>query len=295
MRQVAIAVIVCAGCSNPAPIAADAPGDSPADSAIDAGMLGPWGTPTLITELSSASADDDPSFTTDLLELYFDSTRGGLGQGDVFVAKRTSTSVQFGTPTLVTELDNAADDTTPRISPDGLTIVWASDRGTPLNRDLWIATRTSRQAAWGGIAKLTELSTGAGDDSPCISSDRLTIYFVSDRNGSQDIFKATRTTAAMPFEPPVAVAGLRSATVDESQLWISADELSVYFTSDAGGGSIMRASRTNRGADFDNAVEVSELSTPAQDVDPWLSPDQRVLVFASDRNGGNLELFMSTR
>src|SRR5690554_405756 len=83
--------------------------------------LGPWSAPTPITDFPPV-ADDDPSATGDLLELYFNRAN------DIFVSKRSSVNDPWGAPTAVAELNTAGVETTPEVSYDGLTIFLASDR-----------------------------------------------------------------------------------------------------------------------------------------------------------------------
>src|SRR5262245_28394490 len=76
-------------------------------SATCASMRGPFGTPTLVSNLSDPSYDDDPTLTADLLEIYFNSLRaGGPGLGDVWKATRASPTFPFGTPVPVTQLNS---------------------------------------------------------------------------------------------------------------------------------------------------------------------------------------------
>ena len=78
------------------------PGDT-ADDAADAMQLGPWGAPTAIP--ITPVADDDPSATGDLLELYFNR------EEDIYVVTRASTADPWGTPEVVDELSSAEAET----------------------------------------------------------------------------------------------------------------------------------------------------------------------------------------
>jgi hypothetical protein len=62
------------------------------DDAPDAEIpLGPWGNPVRLFP-TSTTADDDPSFTDDLLELYFNRNN------NIYVAKRATTADAWGAP-----------------------------------------------------------------------------------------------------------------------------------------------------------------------------------------------------
>ena len=93
--------------------------------------------PAPVTELASPSRTDNPTLTGDLLEIYFTSNRdGGVGDGDVWVAKRTDPSAPFGTPALVDDVNTDSFETSSAISTDGLTLFYsAAPVLEPLNLD----------------------------------------------------------------------------------------------------------------------------------------------------------------
>jgi Tol biopolymer transport system component len=86
----------------------------------------PFGAPTLITEVNSASDDFDPYLSPNGLALAFSSNRrGGF---DIFLARRTSTDVPFEAPVPL-EL-NSADyqESAPNFSPDLAYLMYSSNR-----------------------------------------------------------------------------------------------------------------------------------------------------------------------
>jgi Tol biopolymer transport system component len=107
--------------------------------------LPPFPAATVVPALLSGANDDDPTLTADLLELYFNSDRGGVG--DIWMSSRSSTSADWGAPVVVTELQSDADDSAPEVSPDGLTLWWVSERGGA-DRDVWSSTRAARDQPW---------------------------------------------------------------------------------------------------------------------------------------------------
>jgi hypothetical protein len=58
---------------------------------------------------------------------------GGAPNSDLFVAWRRSTSESFSGTTPLSDLNTAADERDPWLSPDGTTLYFTSDRGGPLN------------------------------------------------------------------------------------------------------------------------------------------------------------------
>src|SRR5262249_1783418 len=136
--------------------------------------------PTLVAALSDPNAiDEDPTFTADLLELYFMSTRAG-GR-DIWTSRRATASDAWQPPARVTELDSTDSDCGPTASVDGLRIWFASDRGTVPRGQIWYSTRASRAAAWDAPAPVTELASGSDDLSPAIDATETTMYLSSDR------------------------------------------------------------------------------------------------------------------
>lgn len=99
-----------------------------------------YGTPTRASDLSSPTDDDGSVWISeDKKVVYFVSGRDGPPR--IFRAFRPNPLAAFDPPQVVPELhtQESADDD-PWLSPDGCTIVFASDRGG-LDFDLYIATR----------------------------------------------------------------------------------------------------------------------------------------------------------
>lgn len=96
-----------------------------------------------------------------------------------------------------------------------------------------------------------------------------------------------------PFGAPALLfdPALRSATPR-----LSADELTIYFTSDGVGTStdLFRATRPSRSAAFGAPAVMTAQSSPSNDNDPTVSFDHLTLFFHSGRSGNN-ELYSATR
>jgi hypothetical protein len=58
---------------------------------------------------------------------------GGVANSDLFVAWRRSTSDLFSVPQALVDLNTAADERDPWLTPDGTTLYFTSDRGGVLN------------------------------------------------------------------------------------------------------------------------------------------------------------------
>lgn len=122
----------------------------------------PWNTPTFITEVNSTDTDSGPAVTADELEMYFLTTGWGAPfppQNAIFVAKRASTALPFGTPTLVAELSTPNTHRDVHVAPDGLQILYTEYDPAARRIRVVQATRTNRTSPFGAPAVLTAFDT----------------------------------------------------------------------------------------------------------------------------------------
>lgn len=158
-----------------------------------------WGAPANIGATVNTSANESgPSLSSDALTLYFHSDRaGGSGNDDIYVATRAFTTDPWGAPTNLGATVNSADfDTAPEISSDGLTLYFQSTRaGGVGSHDIWVATRATTASAWMAPTAMTSpVNSTVSDVGASISSDGNTLYFSTDRTGSdiREIWQVTR-------------------------------------------------------------------------------------------------------
>jgi Tol biopolymer transport system component len=260
----------------------------------DAGSFGPFSTPTVVTELSDAAGEEDPTLAADMLEIYFDSTRSGVDF--IHVARRTTIGGTWSVPQQVSELSGADHD--PGISADGLTLFMSSNRAGSLGQDdLWVSTRANRTTTWSAPAHELQLASSARDAVAQLTRDGLTVFFTSTRGGAGlDLWVATRPTISALWSPPVSLDELNTL-VDDVDPHFCESEDALYFASNRPGGfgdrDIYRARRTGTWS-FAPAEHVDELSTASFDADPWLSPDGHT-VFMVNAASGNLEIVTAVR
>jgi hypothetical protein len=253
--------------------------------------------PTLVAALSDADAiDEDPTFTADLLELYFMSTRAG--NRDIWTARRGSAADPWQTPTRVGELDSGDSDWAPAVSLDGLRIWFASDRNSVGRGQIWRSTRASRSASWDLPAPVAELASGSVDFAPAVDATETTLFLSSDRataaaatgGADFDIYMATRAGTSAPWGWPAAVPGVNS-DADEYDPFVAQGGLVVFFTSMRSGmGDIYWSSRRALGDAFGMPVPLDDLNSGAYDSDSTLSPDLGYMMFSSTRSG-NAEIY----
>jgi Tol biopolymer transport system component len=135
--------------------------------------------------------------------LYFSSSRAGgfapeAGAPDHDIYVSPLTVLGFAPAQLVPGLNTAQNDSRPNLRPDGLEIVFDSDRaGTLGGPDVYTATRDKITDPWSTPINLgAPINSPAGESRASLSWDGTSLYFGSTRpgvEGAADIFVATRT------------------------------------------------------------------------------------------------------
>ena len=256
--------------------------------------------PMLVAALSDPDAiDEDPTFTGDLLELFFMSNRAG-GR-DIWTSRRATAGDAWQPPMRVGELDSVDSDWAPAVSLDGLRIWFASDRGIVPRGQIWRATRATRAAGWDPPAPVAELASDSVDFAPAVDATETTMYLSSDRANAGataggadfEIYASTRTGPGAPWGWPVPVAGIASSD-DEYDPFVAQGGLVVFFTSMRSGmGDIYWSSRRSLAEPFAAPSPVDDLNSNTYDSDTTLSPDLGTVMFSSTRSG-NAEIYEAT-
>jgi Tol biopolymer transport system component len=206
-------------------------------------------------------------------------------------------SKPFGTPVRVVDFDAKAMRSTPRLSADELTIYFTSN-GADAGADLSMAVRSSTSSPFGGETVLAQ-STPSNDNDPMASADQRSLWFHSRRNGTADIFEATRAGASGPFGVAATIPGVDQPTTNENHAYFRSAGSELWFISDrpggAGGFDIYVAKRS--GTAFGSPARVAELSSAADDWQPQPSEDGLTVLFASARDGGagKMDLWIAHR
>jgi len=206
----------------------------------------PWGPPVnLGPPVNSSHFEGAPCLSANGLELYFVSERpGGSGSVDIWVTKRETKDSPWGPPVnLGPKVNSTAAENGPSISADGLELyfsdaIWSSPPprlGGMGGPDIWVTKRESKNEPWGPPVNLgPTVNSSAGDVAPSISTDGLSLYFVSKRPGSfggMDIWVTTRKTKNDPWGPPVNLGPTVNSSGIENNPDISSDGSTLYFVS----------------------------------------------------------------
>ena len=250
---------------------------------------------TPVSALSSSSQEDDPTLTEDQLEIWFSSTRpGGSGLRDLWTATRTSLSEPWPGPWPVMELNTNADDDTPEVSGDGLTLYFSRRDAAGLST-VYQATRMARGAAWGDLVVIDSLDSDGEDHAPVVVAGGQRAYLCSDRWGSQDVFAADADPLRLSvWQAPQPVTTVNSAD-DDCSPWVNELDTRMAFDSNrtsGSGGDIYYSRRDDPSAAWDSAV-LLYASTQIEG-DPWLTQDLQVMYFASSQ-AGDRDLWMVQR
>lgn len=259
-----------------------------AGGAASCNLAAPFGAPVPIADLNSPQLDDGLSFSSDDQVAWFTSTRsGGVGGRDIWTATRTSTEA-FATPTLVGVVNSTADDEVPRVTADGLTLLFGSARNAARGYDIMVATRTSVLASFLTPAPLDGVNSEADDSDAYRTVDGKTLYFASKRAGGEfDIYVATANVAGV-FGQPTSLPAIVNTTAKEATPVASRDELRLYFARWGADRAydIYVAQRASVTAPFDDVSLVSEVSSASEDFPVEISADGCTLYLVSNRPGG---------
>jgi Tol biopolymer transport system component len=196
----------------------------------------------------------------------------------------------FEAPEPVTGLDFEENVFGPALSADGRTLYFSAYVSG--EQQIYSATRDRRGRAFEGVRELPVVNSPASDGSPFLSSDGERLYLFSERAGGigqRDVWISRRQSDAASFAEPQLLAGINSRAT-ELLPWLSADELTLIFVSDRGGGrggaDLWLAQRDAVDADFADPTNLAELSSGENEGRAVLSADGLSAFFSSDRSGG---------
>lgn len=242
------------------------------DAGIDAPVvLGPWGTPALVAGASTNGVtEDDCTLSSDKLELYFKRVDA---DAQLYVMKRATATDTFGTPTALTILNSAMDEESPRLSQDNLTLYFGrsgdiyksirTSTASPWQAPTAVAElNTAAYEKWAHVCPsgyamvsravtnngqnlfdgtittnannpVTVFNTAQNEQGTLLSADCLHVWFQSDRDGSFDIFEASRTTPTGAWTNPTKLTDFNTTTFAEEDPWVSTDGRVFVYASNA--------------------------------------------------------------
>ncbi|MFN0277183.1 MAG: hypothetical protein ACKVRN_01135 [Pyrinomonadaceae bacterium] len=241
------------------------------------------------------------------MSFYFSSQRsGGEGLSDIWVSQRQTLSSAWQTPqNLGTVINTGSNDNRPRLSLDGRTMFFGSNREGSF--DIFMSTRPNPadDFGWTTPINLNINTPDASESTPAYFEDPITgiatLFFSSNRDGGvggADIYQSRRNPDGT-FGVAVN-CGFLNTVAQDIMPFPSRDGLEIFVVSDnggLGGLDIWVATRVSLFSRWRRPVNVSSLNSDFDDQDPSLSPDGSVIYFGSDRDGGNggSDLYSATR
>ena len=262
-----------------------------------------FGTPTnLGPTVNTAYAEGYACISADGLSLYFnygfwDLPPGGYGGPDLWVMRRATTNDEWGPPVnLGPTVNSSASDGCPSISSDDLSLYFASNRqGGYGGGDIWVTKRATTEDEWGPPVNLgPTVNSSSLEQDPSISTEGLSLFFMSDRagtSGPSDLWVTTRETINDDWGTPVNLGPTVNSSGWDASPDISADGLVLFFSSDRHEGStscdLWMATRTSVSEPFGPPVFLEAINTSHDEDWPSISTDGRTLFFESDRPGGS--------
>jgi len=257
-----------------------------------------FGTPINMGSIVNTSDQcGHPSISSDGLSLFFTSLRPGGpgGYGDSWVTTRETVFDSWGPPVCLGPVVNSPHrDTSPEISPDGLSLYFSSSRPGGLGgTDIWVTTRETTSDPWNPPVNVVQpVSSSDDEQSPSISSNGLSMYFMSDRSGGGDLYVAMRDSILSDWSTSLNLgATVNSPSYYDHAPDISADGLCLFFSSDRPGGygnrDLWVTRRAKENDPWREPVNLGPIvNSTAHETTPDISADSSVLYFCSDRSGG---------
>jgi hypothetical protein len=141
-----------------------------------------------LTALNTGSRQAQPFFPLGGDRLYFSSAPSGIA-GDI--AEATFSNLTFSAPTWALQLANS-DEGDPVVTADGLTLYYRSDQAVTGAYDIYVTTRPAVGVPFAVGVPVPSLNSAADDGPSWLSPNGCRLYLSSDRDGTNDIYVATR-------------------------------------------------------------------------------------------------------
>jgi hypothetical protein len=151
-----------------------------------------WGEPEPFGEPLNSTRDDaprPPALAGTLMALSSKRHGGSLYQ--IYLASRSSSDEpwQDVSQDLLTAINSPRFESSDGfLTDDGLSLYFSSTRDADRMGDLFVAQRSSLQAAFGAPRALADLNTEADERDPWLSPDRARLYYSSNQGGQYALY-----------------------------------------------------------------------------------------------------------
>jgi peptidoglycan-associated lipoprotein len=265
---------------------------------------------------NSKQSDYSPAYTSsDYRQVYFTTTReetvgkkehGGTGESfsDIFESTLDRKG-KWSTPVpLSEEINTEFEEGTPNFNSDFSTMYFtrcSSGKNKTMGCQVFTAQRAEN--TWGEPTSLDIASDSIVIAHPAISPDEMTLYFVSDMDGSmkdqkgknsKDIWKVTRKSKGGDWDKPVNLGEPINTSGQELFPYAHADG-TLYFSSDGhsgmGGLDIFKARQTP-GGNWDIQNMKSPVNSSTDDFGICFEAEREAGFFSSERKGKGDDIYM---
>jgi len=221
-----------------------------------------WSAPVFETALNSTAADSGPHLSFDGLTLYFASFRSS--NWEIYASTRAFPGGAWSAPVLIPELGGIGTEDQPFLAVGNLEVFFASTRAGGAGAfDILRSTRLSTALPWDPPTFVTELNSAGSESSFSMTADGLEAYMLTTGWGAPSapnnaIFRATRTSVALPWGTPTLVTELSNANTHRD-CEIATDGLSIVYTEFVSPRlKVLYASRPDRVSPFSTPVVWTE-------------------------------------
>ncbi len=220
---------------------------------------------------------------------------GGFGGFDLWIGIWDGTAWEV--QNLGPDVNSAADESGPFLAGDGVTLLFHSNRsGGAGGLDLYEAKISESEDVFlvEEVENLLGLNSPADDKDAHLTADMRSLVFASDRDGGfggSDIW-AAEALFDEGFSAPYNLGSDINSPAVESGPALSSDGVFLFFASDrpgGQGGTDIWASLDSGG--WSDAINLSSVNSPTDDLDPDFRADGQFLYFSSERGGAGSRIF----
>jgi hypothetical protein len=195
--------------------------------------------------------------------------------------------VAWGTPVELTSLETSGQgETDPSVTADKLTAVLVANTAQN-DSDIYIATRSAVTDTFTASLLAAVNATGFNEESPEISADGKTLYFVSNRSGAYEVYVSTFTTT---WSNPTVQNELSSTGAD-GDVAVSPDGLTAVTIRDGNPNRLYIYTRGSTAAAFGLGTLHSELEVTTDIAAPTITNGGAVIYFHA---GSPRDLYRAT-
>lgn len=218
-----------------------------------------------------------------------------LKQNLEFAAEAIANPVPFKPQPVSQNINTGDNEYFPQVSADGMSLIFVQQspmvQGPGTQEDILVAQLGV--AGWAQIRTFSSnINTPFGNEgAPCLSVNGRTLYmtFCAMReNGGCDIFVSHKKGNI--WSRPAPVKGAINSSAWEGQPWLSADERTLYFSSNREGGlggkDIWKSTKQADGSWGDPVNLGPTINTPYNEEKPFIHPDRKTLYFSSTGHPG---------